>query len=404
MKSLKTLSSALFLALALSTAASQAGDGTSTSGADLDLDQNNPWNLGETPVEYCIEISPSFGYTHDVLAELIQESLGEWRTFFRKYHLDEKKFNALSDGRSRGLALDFVEVARCTDRATQIRMLFGAPDSEIRNVVDATDQAFGLALRERYNHKTYRNGGILWIRTQRYAPNELKHVLSHELGHVFGMRHDTVSIMQSNLAEQFLAPAYFKDGFGKIETPAWPYRFLPGDTIDYTYNGRHTESAGYRSEPNLFLRGLKGVIPHDENGFHQLQLSYDEGTLDSRYNHLLRLTIRMAGTDETYEMRGRFTFRGNLARFGMEEPHLGPELYTLSRCRSCGIDGSIRRIHLDTPTLILPAEGSFEINGSSYPALLDQRNGPYLRIFNPSIGMWWGIDFYSGGSFLRQSP
>src|SRR5207245_511209 len=74
--------------------------------------------------------------------------------------------------------------------------------------------------------------------------------LLHQLGHVFGMPHNSVFVMDEHVAGTFFETEsqvpferdWYADPilpflFGHIESPSWPYRWREGESLELTFNG-----------------------------------------------------------------------------------------------------------------------------------------------------------------------
>ena len=286
------------LALGLSvfalTSVANAG-GWSGNGSDLLQEQDNAWFIGDETVEYCIERDATFPVELPSLQRLVKDGLSDWAAFFTKYSLDRTSLGQpgtlggrFPDGKLRGLSLTFKEVEHCSVLKKQISFLFGTTTPEIEAFRAAKGDALSFAIRSEYDHKSYRNGGFIWIpgieakKPLNWAehPMLLKHLLLHELGHVFGMRHDSVFVMSSTVSSEVLqglnySLAIDETIYGQIDHPTWPYRLQEGVTLNLTYDlgGAMGIPRGYR--PNSAIpEEVRRALGLQADGWHSLRISY----------------------------------------------------------------------------------------------------------------------------------
>lgn len=311
----------LFLFLAAGPAFSS---GFSTNGGTPSADQGNVWFLGEEPVEYCVESLRS--ENRSAAAAMVREAIDDWIAFFHKYELDQFSFGALAGKPGLKLALNFREVEKCTRPEHQIRFLFGVKTPEVERALETEVNAFGLALRRPYDHQTYRTGGQVYLRELHFTGSRLKHLILHELGHVFGMEHDSVFVMDERVVDLVRGLTNSYTELGKIESTTWPYRLQEKQRIDFSANGRKEG----RYEPNFVIVFLRDLFGFPKDGFHS------------------------AGLDLSFEG--------------------GPAPSWLA---------------------------SFRFEGTTYPAVLEQRKGLILRIYVPQVDMWWSTENYVSSYYSR---
>ena len=365
--------------------------GTFTNGSDFTSDNENVWFLGLEPIEYCIERSPQFRIPHDRAREIVREAFADWRAFFIKYGLDQLKFEGIAKGRSLGIAIDAKEVAACTKPATQVRFLFGVDSLESLDARRSHPSALALSIRGAYDHTTFRNGGQLWFRNWLdWNETKLKHIVLHEIGHVFGMPHDSVYVMEKQAADFAALLASTDRTLGQIESPTWPYRLRAGDTVDFTTDGRKDK----RFEPNFLLVFIQNLLGFERDGWHSVQLrARDADTAVPMWK--LDVTFRERGTGKELTLGGQFFIRGEPIR--SPKGLRGPELYTRYDCRNCASGTHMDLHYLDPLPSGLEAEGSFThpVTKVVYPAILDDRKGAFLRIFVTERKQWWTVDNYN---------
>ena len=358
----------------------------STNGGVLRADNNNVWFLGDEPVEFCIEGSPAFPYNRRQVTELVYKSIQEWREFFHKYGLDRLAFSGLKNDRSLGLALNFKEVPTCTRPDQQIRFIFGSVTPEVADALKYQDRALALAVRGPYNHDTYRTGGQVWVRNFNHKAHHLKHLILHELGHVFGMEHDSVHVMDDRSLERMIKGPQYDFSFGTIETSVWPYRYEPGDLVRFTESGR---LAG-KYESNNILDPIGEYLGFTEGGHHALVM---EKAADMNPNGPVpvRLLFEEAESGRRIQMRGEFE-QDDVPMRNMSGVR-GPVFYTVWHCHTCG-SGKEGTRYLDSMPSGGNLSGTFVFNGQKLPAIIELKKGFQLRVHFPEQNVWFSTEFY----------
>ncbi len=369
--------------------------GHSTNGGVFTLDSDNVWFLGDAPIEYCVTNSPHFSFSRDELRAIASESLRAWKSFFEEYRLDKESFTGIPLHNQLRLSLSFREVETCNKPDEQLHFAFGTQTPLIKKALESQESALGLSVRGDYNHESFRNGGSVWFRATKYTEGELKHLVLHELGHVFGMEHDSVYVMDRHIADYLQSGGRYRSMLGLIESSAWPYRFEPGDLIDFTEGGREK----YRYEPNFLLVFLREIIGFDRNNNHSVKLRYVSNEELTRAA-VFKLSLLEFETGKSTEMSGTFSLRplAGTQTVGFR----GPVLYTRFQCDHCSSGAYHTRKYLDRVPAGLEAYGSFNLNGVVMPALLEQKKGAYLKVFVPQRNAWWTVENYVSTYFLND--
>ena len=369
--------------------------GTSTNGTGLAREQNNVWFLGPQAIEYCVDVAAGFNFGRETGKRLVRGAIDGWKSFFAKYQLDQMSFPELVDGRRVGLSLDFVEVERCENPREQLRFLFGVIDAEVREALEQEEGAVALASRKTFNHKSLRNGGFVYVRSAGLPEPEVKHLLLHELGHVFGMEHESVFAMQARTAELVVLLKMPRALLGRIESPNWHYRLDAGSVIDFTA----TDSSQGGFEPNRLLGVLNHLLGFSKAGTHSLRLTANsQPDLNTPWRTKLEFVERGGGKKATLE--GVFSSRSSFFKGVLGTQ--GPSLYAAWKCERCGPGrGLTARRYLDMRPAPLEADGYFKKDGRILPAVLDHRSGAHLRIFVRGHG-WWRSDDYPISYYLNN--
>lgn len=384
------------------------GNGWSGNGGDFGHEGNNIWNVGADPVQYCIFSSPGYPLTPVELEELVSESINDWKGFFQLYRLDKFVLGAIGsklhfpDHLGRELSLD-LRPGRCDglskdhDPGKKIFFLFEETSKPIREYKRlATENALGLALRKDYDHDSYRNGGYIWIGNFSTERNKIKHMLLHELGHIFGMGHDSVFVMDHAVADQImLGDKFLAPYFGQIESSPWPYRIIPENEYVLTSNkGRPLGNPGLfkcRDDgylPNDFLpKAMLAMFRLKKQDCHKISLVMERPTSQVDRIFSLSLSSQKQGLLKTF--KGKFK-GANLKR----REHPSPGLFT-----SWVLNNSNKKVYgklnLDTRSYELPAKGVFgNGNGKVWASRISMDRGLLVEIFLQGPGgkgQWWNL-------------
>lgn len=371
--------------------------GHSSNGGAPSVDNENVWFLGDETVEYCIVIDKSFPFTYGAVQKMVASSIADWIDFFDEQDLNDANFPGTVKGRSLKLALNFKQVSECHKPKEQIVFMFGGMADSIKDALKYDEGALGLSVRGEYNHKTFRNGGIVWIKNWPYEAAELKHIVLHEVGHVFGMQHDSVHVMDGKIADHLIKKQIPENLLGQIESSLWPYRFSTDKVIDFAETGRN-EIDGMLAEPNLLLNYLWEIFGLQKNGYHLAAIT--STTSETPGNLKLRFEIYEFETLEHIIFDGTFHI-GKLVN-NQRDGERGPVLYTDWDCEQCGRKAERCVHYLDVRSANMTANGSFSRGGVVYPAVLEQKKGLVLKIFIPQKNAWWTSENYQAAYFLRD--
>lgn len=377
----------LFMTVILSAAAHAR---SSAHGSDLERDQDNVWFLGEQPVSYCIQRHPKYPFSETELASIVDEGIAHWLAFFKKYNMDQAQYKNFADGIPRGLSLQFQRQESCAKASLQF--LFGVTNALVQFHRPDESHALGVAIRGSYDFTHYRNPGVIWIQNFSSDRRKVLHIVLHELGHIFGMRHDTVWVMDSDVANILRDKRTGRDpAIGMIESPAWKYNLREGDELEFTYRGEPDPATGMRFYSTYFL-SIGRKLFRLQGANHSLKIKFvpEFDKKDSELPFKTKFFQLILQTPED----GERIFKGKFEPMVLQEG--GPSLYAPWKEAHGGVRyerrGLIRASFAD------PANGYFEVFGEKIPAVIKYEKGPVLGLFmNGQEGsLWWWSSIYEG--------
>ena len=377
----------------------EIGGGWIGNGGDYHQSSQNIWFLGNKTIRFCIESSQDYPLSESELKDLVQESIGDWKSFFAKYGLDNNKivggfprprFNRFSfmDGKNRGLNLNF-RYGNCGNE--KLKFFFGKENKLITTYKKiATEHPFGLALRKSYNHKTFSNQGLIWIANFSSNVEKIKHTLLHELGHIFGMKHNSVFVMEENLGEFLSKGSKLHSNFlGQIETDSWWYRILEDrPLILSSRRGRRQrrllgcQDTTFNSN-KLIPIGVIKKFRLNRNDCHRITLT-------------LKSTVEGRKVRKKYELKiEEFFSKKVISLFGFFRPSKGvkpsfpgPGLYTQFKV---GPRVVWKRLPIDKSIPDFPKTGAFNFRGQKLPAKMTSNKGVVIEMFIPGFNRWWTL-------------
>jgi hypothetical protein len=369
--------------------------GWSGNGGGPNRVQDNVWYLGQEPVRYCVKVAPLYPLSYTEAQSMMQRSLQAWQMFFQKYQIGHARTPnpALQD---LAMSLRFVEVS-CS-QAAELEVHFGEENETIRLYREMHESdGLGLAVRRSYDHHTHRHQGYIWLQNFTRDPRRIEHMLLHELGHVFGMKHDTVFVMDGRVAlwlERMKPNDPAVKFLSRIEADFWPFDLLPGSRIRLVPYARQLPRSGSSSfsqncrsgslsldqipldfQPPVFpLSGCVNLhLQKNREGDlwnFQLEISQESGPLwfpffgaflPSEPGNTMPL---VPGTQSNFQNLGRTPAPWSFVPYGQHSMH--------ARLSGYFIRGQTR-----------------------YPAKLSWDDGLTLEIFIPDQGRWWSIRSFS---------
>lgn len=396
--------------------------GWSGNGGDLYHTQNNIWNLGSEPIEYCIHQGPSYPVHESQLQIIVRDSLVSWKKFFQDYGIDKrplvlenpKATITLPTSQTLYLALNFTPSDTCDTGVDgeQVGDKLHFYFDQTNTVIDKykafhNEGSLGLALRKGFDHKTFRNGGYIWIGNFSQDLKKIKHMVLHELGHVFGMLHDSVFVMSETIANDFQNPRIPVEWWGNIEAPVWPYRWKNGESLILStmQRGRRPENNNNANpclipdyQPNILLPAIiRKQLDMLRQGCHKLTMTINDSTVNVR-NKTVILEVETPRTEtprtnSARKIRGAFTVVKKQKR-----KLLLPGVYTKAQVHpKTQIRSSSRVltrwtwIPADNPSTVLALKGSFNLGQHRLAARIDQEKGVVLELFLPQQNNWWSF-------------
>ena len=217
--------------------------GWSSGGGELLRDQINPWFLANTKtVKYCIQIDEkNFGITLDSARSKVQKSILFW-----KDQLKDLAYSNPPDSKNdfRLGTQNFIE-ENCSSDTDLVFQLGTLTDEQKQRLVQI-DDLIGVTIRTDYDKVNLKGKGFIYIAPEQGPLKPVSSdiiqnmwstedgvflfpVLIHELGHVFGLRHDdNVEFMSEDFVEDLLAKS-------SISLQMMIYKnFIEGDWKNYS--------------------------------------------------------------------------------------------------------------------------------------------------------------------------
>lgn len=394
-----------------------ADDGWSMNGGSDASEADNIWfsdTVGQPPeaVNYCVETGAGFTVSAAEGERLVEKALAEWREFFKTYKLDREVFGydgdrvklVLGDGKMRQLPSVFRKVScsnldlKGTGKALMI--LLGADHPLLEQVKAGTpEQEYAAAMRSGFDQKTFGANGLIWVGREAKTEARVYHLLLHELGHVFGMKHDSVFVMDADIGEDIKNMDLTEDYFGRIESPAWPYAMgvgvpvvISGDEGHGRFDGPAREDRVSRlcaddetliaSLPVSIRRYFKRVLPGGSAPCVKISIEL----LESRpAQYSIRLHLKHASHEVSVD--GDFAKdRKNIFNDS------GPGLYAKwTNVLADPNGGRWLRVPLSKELQALPARGTFKAPRASiqFPARIQKDRGFSVEMYDEGADKWF---------------
>jgi hypothetical protein len=212
--------------------------GWSSGGGELIKDAKNPWFIQNTKtVRYCVLVDESnFGMSRDAIEKLVPLAIGQWKEEFKRaITFPNNSINA------QVATQEFVATA-CDDQ-TDLRFQFGILTGDQLQKIGDPKRYIGITIRTEYDHVNLKGKGFMYFSPERgplkldddklvvnpwsdLKRSRLHWVLLHELGHVFGLGHDSDGFNMMN--DRFAETLLLKKDYNELPAPGVePNEFLP---------------------------------------------------------------------------------------------------------------------------------------------------------------------------------
>jgi hypothetical protein len=391
--------------------------GSESHGGDLARDQDNPWFLGDAPVEYCIVVAQGFRTPNgEDLTQVVAQSIDKWRAFFTARGIDRGVFRKVKINGSEetvGLALNFVLKQRCDTPSKQLRILFGVTDDPLISQATSLGNALAASVRGDYDHSSYRTGGVIWVRNAgSNVHHALEHLVLHEFGHIFGMRHDSVFVMDTNVADQVkTAQSQPHEGkyFGNIEAPYWPWFFSVDVPVHLGTRPMAASDLGGRECVGVVSWRIPAAIRH------VLGLDITPGValgLSENDRICVKIDLELKSIIDFFDRTNSVWVYFEIYELRLEPAGQAPTILQIKvKPRGISYGGNpLPSLYTTYPHPQVPAGvtvadgltgiprhgasasmGVIEIGGKKYGATIENVLGVRLEIFISETAEWWGI-------------
>lgn len=383
----------LALVLGLAVVGETSFAGWSSNGADFVRDQNNPWFLGAATVNYCLHMDSSYKLPEREVLSLVRESLDEWKQFFGKYGLDHTHIGdgtyrlRFLDGQSRPLSLNFSQVPNCKAEQGDLEIFFGQKNAIIKNSIEqGGHHGAGLAVRSDFNHSTYRNGGFIWIENFSNERSKVKHMLLHELGHMFGMKHNSVHVMDEDIAHWMFDPKFAGKFVGQIESDYWKYNLDANESLQlFVSPSKSLPAIGASGlvSTSQIPASIRQLLKVSANGQYSAKIHFLRFAAPIN-SFFYRLEIAVQGENpQNITLQMQAIKDQNYDRYS-------PGIYT-KWTDNQGRTGFAEQ-YIDLNRQPRSLIGNASMGAQSLAATLSLEKGVSLKIFEPTQIKWWELE------------
>ncbi len=179
--------------------------GEKDNGAEIiEEGKNTAWFTSPlNPIISCVEVAPDFGVPDAEIERALQEVWSDWGRYFRE--------RAIPGGIEQ-VAFSYKRGSKC-EGDEDIALYLGVRNKVVTEAMKKFDRPVGFAYRVSADFKKGWSQGFIWIASHgEYtkgrsaypdwrAKYNLKGLLMHELGHVYGVGHVPLTIMDERVSE-----------------------------------------------------------------------------------------------------------------------------------------------------------------------------------------------------------
>lgn len=179
---------------------------TSSAGTLFIGYDQNPWFIGKSEATYCVEKAPEFSLDMTESLFVIDLVLKDWESTIQQI----KETPLSLGGVPQFLTKRFSRASECS-AAVDLRILLGTSHPEVKKALGDRRGVMGFAHRSSYDFGTGRSKGFIWISPDSgpmaqvnfrkdfwTSSRALYLAMLHEVGHVFGIHHNTAAFMDDS--------------------------------------------------------------------------------------------------------------------------------------------------------------------------------------------------------------
>ncbi|WP_141730740.1 hypothetical protein [Oligoflexus tunisiensis] len=358
--------------------------GWSGNGGGLYQVNDNVWYLGSEAIRYCVRVGEGFPLPAADVEEMIRRGFRTWQQFFSRYQIGSPStLNGLLPGYFPHMTLVSREVA-CADKP-ELEFYIGLDNEELRLYRSLNESdGYGLALRRSYDHARHRQQGYVWIPAFSQDARKIEHMLLHELGHIFGMKHDTVFVMDRHVALTLkkITNADAAYAFlGKVEADFWPFDMMTGSQIALM---PEAQTPGC-STGSFSL----GYVPYNFHPRPPMRLVPCARLHLQRNSEALANNFQLNMTNENGQWLQTIFGTFQMLEAGDDLPMVPGTLSTWQNVPRTPMQWvfvpyALRNMHTQL-------SGYFIVGMIRYPARISWKRGLSLEIFIPDQARWWVI-------------
>jgi hypothetical protein len=169
-----------------------------------DYEEAIAWFTGKDAAKYCVEVAGDSGVDPVIAQETVEWAFMKWSEYITRKRINDRGWNFLP------IATSYQRVDKCDD-SIRLKIYFGVENDEVKKFLPYRKSSLGWAVLTDINFTTQLHRGFVWISPHgSIAPNDpypdwkdpknLRAIVLHELGHVFGNGHIPGTIMTGHLS------------------------------------------------------------------------------------------------------------------------------------------------------------------------------------------------------------